>query len=222
MVLGSRRVVSKNVGMNVSYFRRVMRAISLSAVLLVTSVTAVLLGATAAHAHADVVSTVPVQDTQVAAPAEISVGFSEEIVLEYSSLLLFDGAGNAMPQDAATLDASGTVLATAIPETLAPGMYRVVWHNLSVDGHEEDGEFLFEVVDNLGPDNSETATPEPAVISEPEMTIDARAYQSTAGEGPTDSGLMTVQIVGWSALGAGVVAGVVALVLVFVRRRRVG
>ena len=176
----------------------------------------------AANAHAEVVSTSPVDNTQVATPTEISVTFSEEIVLEYSSLLLFDGAGTAMPQDAATLDASGTVLATAIPETLAPGMYRVVWHNLSVDGHEEDGEFLFEVVDNLGPDNSETATPEPAVISEPEMTIDARAYQSTAGEGPTDSGLMTVQIVGWSALGAGVVAGVVALVLVFVRRRRVG
>ena len=176
----------------------------------------------AANAHAEVVSTSPVDNTQVATPTEISVTFSEEIVLEYSSLLLFDGAGTAMPQDAATLDASGTVLATAIPETLAPGMYRVVWHNLSVDGHEEDGEFLFEVVDNLGPDNSETATPEPAVISEPEMAIDARAYQSTAGEGPTDSGLMTVQIVGWSALGAGVVAGVVALVLVFVRRRRVG
>ena len=176
----------------------------------------------AANAHAEVVSTSPVDNTQVATPTEISATFSEEIVLEYSSLLLFDGAGTAMPQDAATLDASGTVLATAIPETLAPGMYRVVWHNLSVDGHEEDGEFLFEVVDNLGPDNSETATPEPAVISEPEMTIDARAYQSTAGEGPTDSGLMTVQIVGWSALGAGVVAGVVALVLVFVRRRRVG
>ena len=176
----------------------------------------------AANAHAEVVSTSPVDNTQVATPTEISATFSEEIVLEYSSLLLFDGAGTAMPQDAATLDASGTVLATAIPETLAPGMYRVVWHNLSVDGHEEDGEFLFEVVNNLGPDNSETATPEPAVISEPEMTIDARAYQSTAGEGPTDSGLMTVQIVGWSALGAGVVAGVVALVLVFVRRRRVG
>ena len=208
--------------MNVSSFRSVMRAISLSAVLLVTSATAVLTGATTAHAHAEVVSTVPVQDTQVATPAEISVGFSEEIVLEYSSFLLFDGAGNAMPQDAPTLDASGTVLATAIPETLAPGMYRAVWHNVSVDGHESDGEFLFEVVDNLSPDNSQTATPEPALISEPEITIDARAYQSTAGDAPTDSGLVTVQIIGWSALGAGVVAGVVALVLVFVRRRRVG
>ena len=176
----------------------------------------------AANAHAEVVSTSPVDNTQVATPTEISVTFSEEIVLEYSSLLLFDGAGTAMPQDAATLDASGTVLATAIPETLAPGMYRVVWHNVSVDGHESDGEFLFEVVDNLGPDNSETATPDPEVISEPETTIDARAYQSTAGNGPTDSGVVTVQIIGWSALGAGVVAGVVALVLVFVRRRRVG
>jgi hypothetical protein len=37
-----------------------------------------------------------------------------------------------------------------------------------------------------------------------------------------DTGMMTVQIIGWSALAAGVVAGVIALVLVVVRRRRVG
>jgi hypothetical protein len=33
---------------------------------------------------------------------------------------------------------------------------------------------------------------------------------------------MTAQIIGWSALGAGVVAAIVVGTLVFVRRRRVG
>ena len=199
-----------------------MRAILVSALTVVMSCVLILAGTSAANAHADGVTTSPVDNTQVATPALISVTFTEQLVLEYSSLTLFDGAGNPVPQEPPTLDASGTVLSSAIPESLAAGTYRVAWHNLSVDGHESDGEFLFEVVDNLGPDNSETATPEPAVISEPEMTIDIRAYQSTAGDGPTDAGLATVQIVGWSALGAAVLAGIAAIVVVFVRRRRVG
>jgi len=101
-----------------------------------------------------------------------------------------------------------------------------VWHNVSVDGHEGDGEFFFEVIESRSGDGTASGppqeTPEPSVISEPEMTIDARAYQSTAGDGPTDSGLVPVQIIGWSALGAGVAAGIAAIVVVFVRRRRVG
>jgi hypothetical protein len=39
---------------------------------------------------------------------------------------------------------------------------------------------------------------------------------------PQDAGAMTAQIIGWSALGAGVVAAIVVGTLVFVRRRRVG
>jgi methionine-rich copper-binding protein CopC len=182
--------------------------------------------ASAASAHAEIVSTSPVDNTQVATPAQISVTFSEQIVLQYSSLALFDGAGNTVPQDAATLDASGTVMATTIPGSLAAGMYRAAWHNVSVDGHEGDGEFFFEVIESSSGDGTASGpaqeSPEPSVISEPEMTIDARAYQSTAGDGPTDSGLVPVQIIGWSALGAGVAAGIAAIVVVFVRRRRVG
>ncbi|CAB4887304.1 MAG: hypothetical protein F2808_00110 [Actinobacteria bacterium] len=208
--------------MTAHFARGSLRWLALATLFFAGTSVATVATASAASAHAEIVSTSPVDNTQVATPAQISVTFSEQIVLQYSSLALFDGAGNTVPQDAATLDASGTVMAKTIPGSLAAGMYRAAWHNVSVDGHEGDGEFHFEVVDNLGSDNSETTTPEPSVISEPEMTIDARAYQSTAGDGPPDSGLVPVQIIGWSALGAGVAAGIAAIVVVFVRRRRVG
>ena len=201
-----------------------MRAILVSVLTVLVSGVVFLAGTSAANAHADEVSTSPVADTQVATPALISVTFTEELVLEYSSISLFDGAGNPAPQDPATLDASGTVLSSTIPEILAPGMYRVVWHNLSVDGHEGDGEFLFEVVDNLGGDGASiaeaTAAPSTELPVDPEA--EALIAVSRAGALPEDSGVVTVQIIGWSALGAGVVAGVTGLVVVFVRRRRVG
>jgi methionine-rich copper-binding protein CopC len=178
----------------------------------------------AANAHAEGVTTSPVNNTQVATPALISVTFTEELVLEYSSIALFDGAGNPVRQEPATLDASGTVLSSAIPESLAAGTYRVAWHNLSVDGHELDGAFFFEVTATPGED---PATPaEPSTQPSEELPVDPEAEAliavTRAGDSSQDPGALTVQIIGWSALGAGVLAGIAGLVFVFVRRRRVG
>lgn len=201
-----------------------MRAILVSALTVVMSCVVILTGTSAANAHADGVTTSPVDNTQVAAPALISVTFTEELVLEYSSLTLFDGAGNPVPQDPATLDASGTVLSSAIPESLAAGTYRVAWHALSVDGHESDGVFFFEVIANPGGDGAATAEPTAQPLEE--LPVDPEAEEmiawSRAGDMPQDPATTTAQIIGWSALGAGVVAGIVVTVLVFVRRRRVG
>jgi methionine-rich copper-binding protein CopC len=176
----------------------------------------------AANAHAEGVTTSPVNNTQVATPALISVTFTEELVLEYSSIALFDGAGNPVRQEPATLDASGTVLSSAIPESLAAGTYRVAWHNLSVDGHETDGEFSFEVLANPGGDATAEPTTDPAGEVPVDPEAEALIAVTRAGDSSQDPGALTVQIIGWSALGAGVLAGIAGLVFVFVRRRRVG
>lgn len=210
---------------NSSRFRSIRSFVGAAVIALVATFF-VATGASVANAHAEGPSTSPVDGTQVSSPALISVTFTEEIVLEYSYISLFDGAGNPVPQDPATLDASATVLSSAIPQSLAAGMYRVVWHNLGVDGHEVDGEFSFEVTANSGGDGSATADP----IAEPteELPVDPKAEAliavTRAGDGPTGSGPTTLEIVGWSVLGAGVgvAAGVAAIVVVFVRRRRVG
>jgi len=206
------------------FARGSLRWLALASLFFAGTSMAIMTTASPVSAHAEIVSTSPVDNTQVATPAQISVTFSEQIVLQYSSLALFDGAGNAVPQDAAMLDASGTVLATTIPVSLAAGMYRAAWHNVSVDGHEGDGEFHFEVTNNEG--EGTAATPEPTVQPNDVTSADPSAEMSIAetrsSVNSNDTGMMTVQIIGWSALAAGVVAGVIALVLVVVRRRRVG
>ena len=132
--------------------------------------------------------------------------------------------GLPVPQEPATVDASGTVLSSTISETLAPGMYRVAWHALSVDGHETDGAFFFEVTANPGGDGAATAEPTAQPLEE--LPVDPEAEEmiawSRAGDMPQDPATTAAQIIGWSALGAGVLAGIVVTVLVFVRRRRVG
>jgi len=201
-----------------------VRAILVSALTVVMSCLVILAGTSAANAHAEGVSTSPVNNTQVATPALISVTFSEELVLQYSSISLFDGAGNPVRQEPATLDASGTVLSSAIPESLTAGTYRVAWHSLSVDGHDSDGEFFFEVTATAGGDGAATAEPTAQPFEELPVDPEAEALIAVtrAGDMPQDEGVVTVQIIGWSALGAGVLGGIAGLVFVFVRRRRVG
>jgi methionine-rich copper-binding protein CopC len=182
----------------------------------------VVTGAPAANAHAEGVASSPVNNTQVASPAQISVTFTEDLILEYSYIALFDGAGNPVPQGPATVDASGKVLSSAIPQTLAAGIYRVVWNALSVDGHETDGEFSFEVLANPGGDATAEPTTDPAGEVPVDPEAEALIAVTRAGDIPQDSGAVTVQIIAWSALGAGVLAGIAGLVFVFVRRRRVG
>jgi len=206
---------------NTNRFRSV-RSLVGAAVIALLATFSVAGGTSAAFAHAEPVSTSPVADSQAASPALISVTFTEELVAEYCYITLFDAAGNPVPLEPAVVDVSGTVLSSAVPETLAAGVYRAVWHNVSVDGHEEDGEFSFEVTANPGGD----ATAEPIAEPTEELPVDPEAEKliavTSAGDMPQDAGAMTAQIIGWSALGAGVVAAIVVGTLVFVRRRRVG
>ena len=206
---------------NEARFRSV-RSLVGAAVIALLATFSVAGGTSAAFAHAEPVSTSPVADSQAASPALVSVTFTEELVAEYCYITLFDAAGNPVPLEPAVVDVSGTVLSSAVPETLAAGVYRAVWHNVSVDGHEEDGEFSFEVTANPGGD----ATAEPIAEPTEEIPVDPEAEKliavTSAGDMPQDAGAMTAQIIGWSALGAGVVAAIVVGTLVFVRRRRVG
>ena len=208
--------------MNYSSRLRSIRSLVGGAVIALLVAFSVSTGASAAFAHAEPVSTSPVTDSQAASPALISVTFTEELVADYCYITLFDAAGNPAPLEPAVVDVSGTVLSSAVPETLAAGVYRAVWHNVSVDGHEEDGEFSFEVTANPGGD----ATAEPIAEPTEEIPVDPDAEEliavTSAGDMPQDAGAMTAQIIGWSALGAGVVAAIVVGTLVFVRRRRVG
>lgn len=196
------------------------------------------LGAVApAWAHADVVVTSPEANTQVAAPAVIAVGVSEEIVLKYSSLRLTDLSGAIMTTEPPTLDPTGTSMESVVPLKLCPGMYDVRWHVLSVDGHETDGSFAFEVTDNLtegapvcdqgnggnatnddaGNTPAPVETPPTSATPEPRATI--LAYDTQAANSDP---LVWITVTAWSALAAGILVAAIWLITVFVKRRRVG
>jgi methionine-rich copper-binding protein CopC len=97
-----------------------------------------------AHAHPKVME--PAADSTVAAPAKISVTFSEAVEPKFSSLTLTDEAGKPVGKETSQPVAGDakTMMLTP-PSALPPGGYLVHWVSVAADGHRMQGEYKFTV-----------------------------------------------------------------------------
>ncbi|MDB5459464.1 MAG: copper resistance protein CopC [Caulobacteraceae bacterium] len=102
--------------------------------------------ATQADAHAAFVSATPAANATVAAPKQITVRLSEKLAPKFSSFDLMKTDGSKVPVKAAVAPKDKKTLVAAVPATLAPGTYRVMWHAVAADdGHPSKGDFNFTV-----------------------------------------------------------------------------
>jgi len=103
----------------------------------------VLLGTTAARAHAFLDHANPlVGSTVAAAPQEVSLSFSQNLEASFSGVEVSDSAGARVDQGKAQI--SGGVMRVGL-KSLSPGTYRVHWHVLAADTHKSEGSFVFHV-----------------------------------------------------------------------------
>lgn len=199
---------------------------------------AVMLGALAGAvapvaAHAEYESSDPAAGAVLtAAPAAVTVVFSEEIVQDGSSLAVFGSDGGQVDNGDATLDLNDLdrrTLTVTLRPGLGDGVYRVEHTALAVDGHASDpASFTFEVSATgmsraqaspaASPIASPAASPgaSPAVSpgASPEASPGAGTAGSTAESG---DGLGLGAVVGLAVVGASIVGG---LGLAGVRWRR--
>ena len=105
------------------------------------------LAAASAFAHAQLEQAFPAVGGTVAAPSEIRLKFSEGVEPHFCTVALSaDGAG-AVPLGALSLDpVDPSVLIAKVGKALAPGVYTVTWHAVSVDTHKTQGSFSFTVM----------------------------------------------------------------------------
>jgi len=182
-----------------------------AAAALTVAAAAVLASAAPASAHDALVSSSPAADsTLTAAPAEVVLTFSND-------LLAFDeNGGTALT----VVDASGddwvdgepAVSADTVTVPLGEGMpngaYTVTWQVVSSDGHPTSGEFAFSLA---APEASATPTAETAETAEPEKP--AKTAEPAAAADATPWPLL---------IGAGAVllAAIIVIAVVAARRRR--
>ena len=115
------------------------RIISLAAL----SAAAALLGATAAEAHAKLVSSNPAANATVAAPRQLVLKFSEKLQPKFS------GADVAMPGMAMPAKVSvakdGRTMIVQPKTVLMAGVYTVKWRAVTADTHRMQGTYSFTV-----------------------------------------------------------------------------
>ena len=112
--------------------------------LMVATLSALLLFVAAdAYAHAQLERAEPrVGSVVQQPPREVALTFTQSLEGSFSTLEITDAAGQRVEDG--TPDIQGNVMRVPV-KTLPPGVYRVKWHVLSVDTHQTEGNFTFEV-----------------------------------------------------------------------------
>jgi methionine-rich copper-binding protein CopC/putative copper export protein len=118
-----------------------------------------LANAAPAQAHAKLVQSSPVAGSILdAPPQEIRLYLSEAVSLDFSTIRILDRSRNEQQVGPFTRGDTDADVRAAIPGTLPPGTYTVIWRVLSaVDGHVTTGMLAFRVrgTGTPGPDEGE-------------------------------------------------------------------
>ena len=106
------------------------------------------LGATAANAHPRLQTSNPAAGaTLKAAPKDIRMSFSEELVPSFTGLELKNAGGKSVPTGKTVLVAGDKrKIVVPIGSHLTAGTYNVAWHAVSVDTHRVSGTYTFKIV----------------------------------------------------------------------------
>ena len=116
---------------------------SLAAILLASTTLAVASGS--AFAHAALVQSDPAANSNVAAPKEIKLTFSEKLTPAFSGFNLSMSDGMAMKVDTKMSEDGKSLIGTPTGSFMA-GAYKISWHATSSDdGHRMDGTLMFKV-----------------------------------------------------------------------------
>lgn len=102
-----------------------------------------------ALAHARLVSSDPADGARLAAaPARITLVFSEELKPDGNLITVTDAAGAQVDGGDTALDLNDpkrTTITVSLKSGLGDGVYTVDWKNASTDGHAEEGSLRFTV-----------------------------------------------------------------------------
>lgn len=88
----------------------------------------------------------PRQDAPLrSAPPEVRILFGGDIEPAFSTIEVTDSVGRRVDTGVARVDDRNRRLLRIGLQALGPGVYRVTWHVLAIDGHRNDGTYVFTV-----------------------------------------------------------------------------
>lgn len=159
-----------------SSFRTLGRALVAAAILVAVS-------AAPASAHDELVSSTPASGAQLeAAPTEVSLSFSSEVMDLGAMVLIVDADDRDWADGEPTIREAD--LTVAIREGMPVGGYEIRWRVVSADGHPISGVIPFTVGDAEPLQSTADTTSGPATASPTAATDTAQESQSESGGVP--------------------------------------
>ncbi|WP_106848425.1 copper resistance CopC/CopD family protein [Blastococcus sp. Marseille-P5729] len=125
-------------------------ALQRAVLILLVAVAAVVSAATAASAHATLVTSTPGNgDVLDAAPAQVTVEFTEPVTITTGYFRVLDADGERVDSGNPVVD--GSSITVALPADLPDGGYVATWRVVSADSHPVSGAISFAVGDAAPP-----------------------------------------------------------------------
>lgn len=202
--------------MPTSFYRQARTRASLLAAALLAAFAAVLILAAPAHAHDELVSSNPADGAVLdAAPSEIELVFSSELMDLGNQVIVEGSAGTNLAESEPVL--TRETLVQSVP-ALEAGDYKVNWRAVSSDGHPITGTFSFTVNGPAGESPSPAATESAAAPA----ASDPAAAETASPEAATSSDSTSFGPMGWvlTAVGVALVALLVYVIVAQARKRR--
>lgn len=115
--------------------------------LLLSLLSLLFLGPALAAAHSHLHHSEPAKGSKLTgSPPEVRLMFTEDLEEKFSTLKVLDASGRQVDNRDKQVDSKDRkVLRVSLP-ALPPGVYKVVYHAVSVDTHAIDGDYTFEVM----------------------------------------------------------------------------
>jgi copper transport protein len=100
---------------------------------------------TLAFSHAGILNSTPPQNGIVTTPLEkITIKLGASVEPAFSKAEVFDPEGNKVSAKTTFLK-DNRVMESELQEDLAPGIYKVKWKFMSMDGHTVKGKYTFTI-----------------------------------------------------------------------------
>ena len=102
-------------------------------------------GTAAAHPKLTAASP-PVRGQVALSPKTLRLSFNEQVLPNFSGLVIKDSAGKAIKTRRPSVDRSDNkILIVPLAAAQAPGVYHVEWHAVSTDTHRVTGQYEFTI-----------------------------------------------------------------------------
>ena len=109
-------------------------------------ITALVLGAAAAYAHAHLDRASPAAGATLStAPSEVTLHFTQNLEPKFSTIAVRDAAGKQVDKGDSRVDEKDLALLKVSLQPLVPGRYKVEWRATSVDTHSSRGDYHFRI-----------------------------------------------------------------------------